>query len=142
MQTWNDVKSDAKKASVEVLNARLAGGVDLALLTKQARWNIKGPQFIALHEMIDAFRTQRDTHVDAMAERAVQLGATALGASQIISAATKIAPYPTDRTEHCIRRPSRVVARWAKRPVADKSDAGRLRPSGSRKWKWDKGSDT
>ena len=39
--------------SIEVLNARLADAIDLALLTKQAHWNIKGPQFIALHEMLD-----------------------------------------------------------------------------------------
>jgi starvation-inducible DNA-binding protein len=96
MKTRNDVKTNAKKVSVEVLNARLADGIDLALLTKQAHWNIKGPQFIALHEMIDGFRTQLDTHVDTMAERVVQLGATALGTTQIVSAATKIAPYPTD----------------------------------------------
>lgn len=96
MKTRNDLKSNAKKVSIEVLNARLADGIDLALLTKQAHWNIKGPQFIALHEMIDGFRTELDTHVDTMAERVVQLGGTALGATQIVTAASKIAPYPTD----------------------------------------------
>src|SRR5208283_2976802 len=96
MKTRNDVKSNAKKVSIEVLNARLADGIDLALLTKQAHWNIKGPQFIALHEMIDEFRTELDTHVDAMAERVVQLGGTALGATQTVAAASKIVPYPTD----------------------------------------------
>ena len=95
MQTWNDVKSDAKKASVEVLNARLAGGVDLALLTKQARWNIKGPQFIAIHEMLDTFRTELDVHVDTIAKRAVQLGGTAFGTSQVVAEKTTLKPYPT-----------------------------------------------
>ena len=94
--TKNDLKSNAKKASIEILNARLADGIDLALLTKQAHWNIKGPQFIALHEMIDTFRTQIDTNVDTMAERIVQLGGTALGTTQAVSKESKIEPYPTD----------------------------------------------
>lgn len=74
-RTLNDMKSNAKTVSIEILNARLADSIDLALLTKQAHWNIKGPQFIALHEMIDTFRTTIDGHVDTMAERIVQLGA-------------------------------------------------------------------
>src|SRR5215475_10094765 len=94
--TANDLKSNAKKVAIELLNARLADGIDLALLTKQAHWNIKGPQFIAVHEMIDGFRTELDGHVDTIAERVVQLGGTALGTTQAVSAATTLAPYPTD----------------------------------------------
>jgi starvation-inducible DNA-binding protein len=94
--TGNDLKSNSKKVSIEILNARLADGIDLALLTKQAHWNIKGPQFIALHEMIDGFRTEVDTHVDTMAERVVQLGGTALGTTQAVGKASTLEAYPTD----------------------------------------------
>lgn len=94
--TKNDLKSNAKQASIEILNARLADGIDLALLTKQAHWNIKGPQFIALHEMIDSFRKELDTHVDTMAERIVQLGGTALGTTQAVFNASKLEAYPTE----------------------------------------------
>ena len=96
MKTKNGLKSNAKTVSIDILNARLADGIDLALLTKQAHWNIKGPQFIALHEMIDTFRTEIDVHVDTMAERAVQLGGTALGTTQAVAKATTLAAYPTD----------------------------------------------
>jgi len=95
-RTQNDLSSNTKNASIELLNARLADGIDLALLTKQAHWNIKGPQFIALHEMIDTFRTEIDGHVDTMAERVVQLGGTALGTTQTVGKASSLAPYPTD----------------------------------------------
>jgi starvation-inducible DNA-binding protein len=95
-KSQNDLNANAKNFSIGVLNARLADSIDLALLTKQAHWNIKGPQFIALHEMIDGFRTQLDGHVDTMAERVVQLGGTALGTTQAVAKATTLAPYPTD----------------------------------------------
>ena len=54
--TRNDLKSNAKKESIDLLNARLADAIDLALITKQAHWNVKGPQFIAIHEMLDVQR--------------------------------------------------------------------------------------
>ena len=95
-RTENNLPSNTKTASINLLNARLAEAIDLALLTKQAHWNIKGPQFIALHEMIDEFRTEIDTHVDTLAERVVQLGGTALGTVQTVAKATTLAPYPTD----------------------------------------------
>jgi starvation-inducible DNA-binding protein len=95
-KSHNDLSANAKAASIGVLNARLADSIDLALLTKQAHWNIKGPQFIALHEMIDGFRTELDEHVDTIAERVVQLGGTALGTTQTVAAATTLPAYPTD----------------------------------------------
>jgi starvation-inducible DNA-binding protein len=95
-KTQNDVPSNAKTVAIQLLNARLADTIDLALLTKQAHWNIKGPQFIALHEMIDGFRGEIDGYVDTIAERAVQLGGTALGTTQVVAKATTLAPYPID----------------------------------------------
>jgi starvation-inducible DNA-binding protein len=95
-RTRNALASNAKATSISLLNARLADGIDLALATKQAHWNLKGPQFIGIHEMLDGFRTEQDEWNDMMAERSVQLGGTALGTTQTVAATTRLPPYPTD----------------------------------------------
>jgi starvation-inducible DNA-binding protein len=95
-KTRIDLTSNAKSASIDVLNARLADAIDLALLTKQAHWNLKGPRFIAVHEMLDGFRTEIDGHVDIVAERVAQLGGTALGTSQVVAGKSALDAYPTD----------------------------------------------
>ena len=127
--TKNDLSANAKNVSIEVLNARLADAIDLALLTKQAHWNLKGPRFIALHEMIDQFRTEIDTHVDTMAERIVQLGGTALGTTQEVTKATALSAYPTDiykTKEHIAALIDRyaMAANLARAAIDQVGDAG------------------
>ncbi len=94
--TRNDLSTNAKAVAIDLLNARLADGIDLALATKQAHWNLKGPQFIGIHLMLDGFRTEQDEWNDEIAERAVQLGGTAVGTAQAVSEKSKLPPYPTD----------------------------------------------
>jgi len=91
-----NLKANAKSAVIEVLNARLADAIDLALVTKQAHWNLKGPNFIAVHEMLDPMRANLDGHVDVIAERIAQLDGIALGTSQIVAKASSLDAYPTD----------------------------------------------
>jgi starvation-inducible DNA-binding protein len=91
-----DLKSNTKTAMIKLLNAQLAGAIDLALITKQAHWNLKGPQFIAVHEFLDEVREAVDEHVDIIAERVAQLDGIALGTVQEVGKATTLPPYPTD----------------------------------------------
>lgn len=95
-KTNNDTKNNAKAVAMEVLQARMADTIDLALVTKQAHWNLKGPQFIGVHLMLDGFRTEQDEWADMMAERITQLGGTARGTVQEVNRETSLKPYPTD----------------------------------------------
>lgn len=94
--TRNDLPSNTKTTVIALLNRNLAATIDLALITKQAHWNIKGPQFIAVHELLDKFRGELDEHVDTIAERAVQLGGTAYGTTQDVVKESSLKAYPTD----------------------------------------------
>ncbi|HEU0029800.1 MAG TPA: DNA starvation/stationary phase protection protein Dps [Kofleriaceae bacterium] len=80
------------------LNARLADGLDLHSQLKVAHWNVRGPQFPALHPLFEQFATQLATHNDALAERAVTLGTLAIGTARQVAGASKIAEYPGDTT--------------------------------------------
>lgn len=91
-----DLASNARTKVVGILNERLADGIDLALATKQAHWNLKGPGFIGVHLMLDGFRRDLDGHVDTVAERIAQLGGIALGTVQTTARGTSLSPYPTD----------------------------------------------
>lgn len=90
------LQANAKSTVIEILNARLVDAIDLALIVKQAHWNLKGPNFIAVHEMLDPMRATIDGHVDIIAERVAQLDGTPVGTSQAVATSTALDAYPTD----------------------------------------------
>ena len=74
-KTRNDLSAKVRGRMADLLNLRLAGAIDLYLQTKQAHWNVKGPTFIALHELFDKLGEELEDYIDDIAERVVA-GAT------------------------------------------------------------------
>ncbi len=97
--TRNDLPQNTRKSVVSLLNARLADAIDLASQVKQAHWNVKGPHFIGLHKLFDEVHDALEGAVDNIAERAVQLGGTALGTVRVAAKASSLKEYPHDIIE-------------------------------------------
>jgi starvation-inducible DNA-binding protein len=89
-----DLTAKARTRMTGVLNARLADALDLQLQAKQAHWNVKGPSFIALHELFDRIAGETAAHVDDIAERITALGGVAEGTVQAVAGRTRLDAYP------------------------------------------------
>jgi starvation-inducible DNA-binding protein len=57
---------------------------------------VKGPNFIALHELFDSVAEEIIGYVDDVAERITTLGGTADGTLGGVAKATSLKPYPTN----------------------------------------------
>lgn len=97
--TKNDLPAGKRSKVITVLNARLADAIDLSLQTKHAHWNVKGPNFIALHELFDKLAENVEEHVDEIAERVTALGGSAHGTLAAVARATTLKPYPEEISE-------------------------------------------
>lgn len=91
-----DIDNNTRKSMIALLNARVADAIDLKLAVKQAHWNLKGPGFIAVHELLDQISARVEDAYDTMAERVVQLDGHALGTTQVVAQSTKLEPYPVE----------------------------------------------
>jgi starvation-inducible DNA-binding protein len=95
-ETENDLPVKVREQLIPLLNDRLASAVDLQSQMKQAHWNVKGPSFIALHELFDDIDEAVEEYVDLIAERIVQLGGIALGTVRVSAAASQLEEYPLE----------------------------------------------
>jgi starvation-inducible DNA-binding protein len=92
--TKNDLSEAVRDKMVGLLNARLADVSDLASQAKQAHWNVKGINFIALHELFDDIYTAAAAYADLIAERCVQLGGQAMGTVRQAAQNSSLTEYP------------------------------------------------
>jgi len=91
-----DLPVALREQVIPELQARLAMAVDLFTQVKQAHWNVKGPTFIALHELFDRIAEIVEEHGDTLAERITALGGRADGTARVVAAQSGLPEYPTE----------------------------------------------
>jgi starvation-inducible DNA-binding protein len=101
-----DLDARTREAMIELCNQQLADSFDLYSQVKQAHWNVKGKDFIQLHEFFDTLAANVLADVDEIAERASALGGYATGTARMAAANSTLPEYPTD----CIDGPEHVRA--------------------------------
>ena len=127
--TGIDIKESTRTSVVELLNARLADVLDLFTQTKHAHWNVKGPDFIQLHELFDDLAEHVEGHGDLIAERAVTLSGRAHGTARMAAAHSKIGEYDlnaVDGVEHveALAKQFAKVANSIRAAMKTSDDAG------------------
>lgn len=73
------LETENAEQMIDALAGRLVSLVDLSLTLKHVHWNVVGPQFIAVHEMLDPQVDAVREMSDAVAERIATLGGTPIG---------------------------------------------------------------
>jgi starvation-inducible DNA-binding protein len=94
-----DIKPTLRERMAALLNQQLADMLDLYTQIKQAHWNVKGPHFIALHELFDKLAEDIEDPIDDIAERATALGGVALGTARIAAQSSRLPEFPLGRVE-------------------------------------------
>jgi starvation-inducible DNA-binding protein len=92
-KTANTLPEQIRSRSVALLNRHLASAIDLHAQVKQAHWNVRGPTFIAIHELFDKVADVVEEFSDNIAERAGTLGGTAEGTVQTAAERSFLEPY-------------------------------------------------
>ena len=95
-RTKNSLPQSIRTQSVELLNRNLALAIDLERQAKQAHWNVKGSNFIALHELFDKVAESGGEFTDLLAERATALGGNAEGRLHAVVESSSLPRYPSD----------------------------------------------
>jgi starvation-inducible DNA-binding protein len=88
--THIDIPLDKREPIVELINQQLVDTLDLYTQTKQAHWNVKGPNFIALHELFDKLAEESEDYIDDLAERVTALGGVALGTAREVAKKSRL----------------------------------------------------
>ena len=82
---------------VKILQERLNSYNDLHLTLKHVHWNVVGPSFIGVHEMLDPQVEVVRLDADEVAERIAALGASPRGTVGAILTTRKWDDYPLNR---------------------------------------------
>ncbi|WP_245631939.1 DNA starvation/stationary phase protection protein Dps [Alicyclobacillus ferrooxydans] len=94
-----EMSSETKQRMTALLNQHVTDLTDLFIQTKLAHWNVRGPYFIAYHELFDTLAGNLTELIDIVAERVTALGAAAGVPVQAIADETSLPVWRTETTE-------------------------------------------
>ncbi len=86
----------ASEKAIAILQNRLSQEQEAALVLKHAHWNVTGPNFIAVHEMLDPEVEAVLAQADETAERIATLGGTPDGRADAITRNRTWKPFDVD----------------------------------------------
>lgn len=90
------LEDEANEKVTSTLQKNLTNLIDLALLLKQAHWNVVGPNFRSVHlQLDDIIETVRDAS-DEVAERISTLGIAPDGRSSTVAQESELDAYPNE----------------------------------------------
>jgi starvation-inducible DNA-binding protein len=89
-----DIPGENRTQLIALLNLALALTLDLKTQVKQAHWNVKGMNFIPLHQLFDQMATQLEEYVDMLAERTTALGGVPMGTVRVVAEVSTLPEYP------------------------------------------------
>lgn len=95
-KTHNSLSENTRLEMIGLMNQQLANTFDLYSQIKQAHWNVKGMNFIALHELFDAVAGVVLGFNDEIAERITALGGEAMGTVRMASSQSELPEFPLD----------------------------------------------
>lgn len=96
-QTPFGISEQNRDKAVEALQLGLVHLIDLALTSKQAHWNLQGPQFQSIHEQLDLVVNDLRTYADEVAERITTLDVAADGRSHTVAGKSTLSTFPEGR---------------------------------------------
>lgn len=94
IETRIDIPERTREQVITTLNQQLADMFDLYSQTKQAHWNVKGPEFFQLHNLFDKLAEEVLENIDALAERVTALGGVAMGTVHMAAQNSRLPEFP------------------------------------------------
>lgn len=99
LNTYNPTDDKLRDRIAGMLNEVLANSISLRMQAKTAHWNVRGPQFIALHELFDKVASETSEYSDTIAERIGQMGHLAEGTPDQVSKANTLPAFPGEEID-------------------------------------------
>ncbi|MFP4097132.1 MAG: Dps family protein, partial [Cyclobacteriaceae bacterium] len=88
------LEENLRQTSAEALQATLYELISQRHAVQQAHWNVQGPRFYALHDLLGHFYEDLGPKIDMIAERKLALGVSADGRPTAVAEAADLEPVP------------------------------------------------